>query len=81
MAALDYCFLYWMVLVKRKNTFNYPGHSRKVGYPQFLNSMGNLENSSSLTCVFFLRSPPSLSELTPMIFNTGLTHLGLEASL
>ena len=24
--------------------------------------------------------PPSLSELTPMIFNTGLTHLGSEAS-
>ena len=23
---------------------------------------------------------PSLSELTPMIFNTWLTHLGLEAS-
>ena len=23
---------------------------------------------------------PSLSELTPMLFNTGLTHLGLEAS-
>ena len=25
-------------------------------------------------------TPPSLSELTPMIFNMGLTHLGLEAS-
>ena len=25
--------------------------------------------------------PPSLSELTPMIFNTGLTHLGSEASI
>ena len=24
--------------------------------------------------------PPSLSELTPMLFNTGLTHLGSEAS-
>ena len=24
--------------------------------------------------------PPSQSELTPMLFNTGLTHLGLEAS-
>ena len=24
--------------------------------------------------------PPSLSELTAMIFNTGLTHLGSEAS-
>ena len=24
--------------------------------------------------------PPNLSELTPMIFNTGLTHLSLEAS-
>ena len=23
---------------------------------------------------------PSLSELTPMVFNTGLTYLGLEAS-
>ena len=26
-------------------------------------------------------SPPSLSELTPMIFNAGLTHLGSEASI
>ena len=26
-------------------------------------------------------SPPSLSELTPMISNTGLTRLGLEASI
>ena len=26
-------------------------------------------------------SPPSLSELTPMIFNTRLTHLGSEASI
>ena len=25
--------------------------------------------------------PQSLSELTPMIFNTGLTHLALEASI
>ena len=25
--------------------------------------------------------PPSLSELTPMIFNTELTHLGSEASI
>ena len=25
--------------------------------------------------------PPSLSELTPMIFNIGLIHLGLEASI
>ena len=25
--------------------------------------------------------PSSLSELTPKIFNTGLTHLGLEASI
>ena len=25
--------------------------------------------------------PPSLSELTPMVFNTGLTHLGSEASI
>ena len=24
--------------------------------------------------------PPSLSELTPMIFDMGLTHLGLEAT-
>ena len=24
--------------------------------------------------------PPSLSELTPMLFNTGLSHLGSEAS-
>ena len=24
--------------------------------------------------------PPSLSELTPMVFNIWLTHLGLEAS-
>ena len=24
--------------------------------------------------------PPRLGELTPMLFNTGLTHLGLEAS-
>ena len=24
--------------------------------------------------------PPILSELTPMVFNTGLTHLGSEAS-
>ena len=29
----------------------------------------------------FIWRPPSLSELTPMIFNTGLTHLGLEASI
>ena len=25
--------------------------------------------------------PPSQSELTPMLFNTGLNHLGLEASI
>ena len=25
--------------------------------------------------------PPSISELTPMLSNTGLTHLGLEASI
>ena len=25
--------------------------------------------------------PPSLSELTPIIFNTGLTHLASEASI
>ena len=25
--------------------------------------------------------PPSLSELTPIVFNTGLTHLGSEASI
>ena len=25
--------------------------------------------------------PPSLSELTPMVFNTGLTHLGLKATI
>ena len=25
--------------------------------------------------------PPSLSELTPMLFNTGLIHLGSEASI
>ena len=29
----------------------------------------------------FIWRPPSLSELTPMIFNTGLTHLGSEASI
>ena len=27
------------------------------------------------------RRPPSLSELTPMVLNTELTHLGLEASI
>ena len=26
---------------------------------------------------FYIWRPPSLSELTPMIFNTGLSHLGL----
>ena len=25
--------------------------------------------------------PPSLSELTPIVFNTGLTYLGSEASI
>ena len=29
---------------------------------------------------FDIWRPPSLNELTPMISNTGLTHLGLEAS-
>ena len=28
----------------------------------------------------YIWMPPSLSELTPMIFNMGLTHLGSEAS-
>ena len=28
-----------------------------------------------------LRRPSSLSELTPMVFNMGLTHLGSEASI
>ena len=27
----------------------------------------------------YIWKPPSLSELTPMIFNTDLTHLGSEA--
>ena len=31
--------------------------------------------------VFYIWRPPSLSELTPMLFNTGLTNLGLEASI
>ena len=29
----------------------------------------------------YIWRPPSLSELTPMIFNMGLTQLGLEASI
>ena len=29
----------------------------------------------------YIWRPPSLSELTPMIFNTGLTHLGSESSV
>ena len=35
--------------------------------------------NTSLSCK--KNRPPSLSELTPMIFNTGLTHLGSEASI
>ena len=38
---------------------------------------------STYILIFFniyIWRPPSLSELTPMIFNTGLTHLGSEAS-
>ena len=31
--------------------------------------------------VCFIWRPPSLNELTLMIFNMGLTHLGLEASI
>ena len=30
-------------------------------------------------CLFIIWRPPSLSELTPKLFNTGLTHLGFEA--
>ena len=33
-----------------------------------------------LNCIYIGR-PPSLSKLTTMIFNTGLTHLGSEASI
>ena len=29
-------------------------------------------------CIAVKCRPPSLSELTPMVFNTGLTHLGSE---
>ena len=37
----------------------------------------------NILIIFYLYKwrPPRLSELTPMIFNTGLTHLGSEASI
>ena len=31
--------------------------------------------------IMIIWRPPSLSELTPMVYNTGLTHLGSEASI
>ena len=37
------------------------------------------ENEKSLSKAIW--RPPSLSELTPMVLNTGLTHLDLEASI
>ena len=30
---------------------------------------------------YYIWRPPSQSELTPMVFNTGLTHLGSDASI
>ena len=40
---------------------------------------GHLRNKD-YTYINYNWRPPSLSELTPMVFNTGLTHLGSEAS-
>ena len=31
--------------------------------------------------IMIIWRPPSLSELTPMVYNTGLTHLDLEISI
>ena len=35
---------------------------------------------SKLCIVSYIWRPPSLSESTPVVFNTGLTHLDFEAS-
>ena len=36
---------------------------------------------NNLQAIMGYMEPPILSELTPMIFNTGITHLGSEASI
>ena len=43
----------------------------------------NVLQSKYINLIIYINiwSPPSLSELTPMIFNTRLTHLRLEASI
>ena len=46
--------------------------------------LGSLREKVCLKHLFssmIIRSPPSLNELTSMVFDTGLTHLGSEVSL
>ena len=44
-----------------------------------LSAAANLDHTKNLSR--YIWRPSRLSELTPMVFNTGLTHLGLEASI
>ena len=61
----------------------------KCNRRSWLFGMFHLQFSSiSINIIVFLNNqrvyiwmPPSLSEFTPMIINTGLTHLGSEASI
>ena len=53
----------------------------RIGFHDFLRTNEKLKNIWNLRIVYNIWRPPSQRELTSMIFNTGLTHLGLEASI
>ena len=69
--CMDWCNYRWIKLFVKKHDFQF---SWEITFIILL----------LLDEIFFSMitwRPPSLSELTPMIFNAGLTHLGSEASI
>ena len=57
------------------NTFYYPSFALKNKFCDI-----HFHISIVMLTLSDIWRPPNLSELTPILFNMGLTHLGLEAS-
>ena len=60
---------YWMLIMWKKDL------KKQKYYKLDVNNFFNFE-TSNFHEILLNWKPPSLSELTPMVFNTGLTHLG-----
>ena len=70
--------LHLLPCVHHLNPFNYISKTKRIMELMVVLNLTIIDKLQRLD--YYIWRPPSLSELTPMIFDMGLTHFGSEAS-